>query len=58
MNRGYVTKSLHLFAEAAVMSTVEAPLVEFITHHWLWQGFQEDQQSLGYRVVTTNYING
>lgn len=39
------------------MSTLEAPLVEFITHHWLWQGLQEDQQNLGHRVVATSYNN-
>lgn len=37
------------------MGTVEAPLVEFVTHNWFWQGLQKDQQDFSHRVVTTSY---
>lgn len=46
---------LYLFAEAAVVSTVQAALVELVADHRLRQSLQEDEQSLGHRVVTASY---
>lgn len=41
----------HLSAEPAVVRTVEAPLIQLIADHWLWQSLQEDEECFSYRVV-------
>lgn len=45
---------VHLFTQSTVMGTVQTPVVQLVTHHWFRNGFQEDQQSFGYGVVTAS----
>lgn len=51
-------KAPHLSAEAAVVRTVEAPLIQLIADHWLRQSLQEDEECFSYRVVAARWAEG
>lgn len=48
----------HLSTQPAAVGPLQAPLVQLIADHRLWQSLQEDEESFSHRVITARWRAG